>query len=173
MGREFDYAGNLVIVFASINVVLLAEQSLWAWCFNATGNLRKIVAPSIAAAVLNFAASVFLTDRIGLAGPIIGTTIGCTAVGLWILPWKLKQVFGTSPGALAFAVLGPTAWGTFAATGLWMLTRQHQPSNLPWLGVEMGMSALVVLAIGFAGFLPAEEKAHWRVRLAALVPRGA
>jgi O-antigen/teichoic acid export membrane protein len=168
MGREFPYAGDLVIVFAALNVVLLAEQSLWAWCFSATGNLRLLVVPSIVAAAVNFGASVLLTYQIGLAGPILGTTIGCSAVGLWVLPWKLRDVFGTPLGPLARAVALPTAWGVLASAGLYGLTRHHQPASWWLLGLEMSLAAVVVLAVGFAVFLPPDEREHWRVRLGAI-----
>src|SRR5262249_17783462 len=50
-GPDFTYGGDLVIAVAAVNVVLLAEQSLWAWCFSATGNVRYVVVPAVAAAV--------------------------------------------------------------------------------------------------------------------------
>ena len=167
MGSTFPYAGDLVIAFAAVNVVLLAEQSLWAWCFSATGNVRLVVAPGAAAAVVNLAASVYLAREIGVAGPVIGTTIACAAVGLWAMPWRLRSTFGTSPWALAKAVGGPSALGAVAAFGLWRLTRVHQPSGWSGLAAEMALSGMAVLAVCVALCLPRDEREHWRRRFAA------
>jgi O-antigen/teichoic acid export membrane protein len=165
---QVPYAGDLVTVFAAVNVVLLAEQSLWAWCFTATGNVRRVVAPGVASAVVNLIASVSLTYAIGPAGTVIGTTIACTAVGLWVLPVRLHARFGTAPLALARAVGLPSAWGAVAAASLFWLTRRHQPETWLVLAAEMGLAAAVVLAVGVACCLPADEREHWRVRLAAM-----
>ena len=77
--------------------------------------------------------------------------MACRAkVGLWVLPWKLKSVFGTSPGALARAVGLPTAWGALASAGLYWLTRHHQPENWLLLGAEMSAAVGNLGAAGSA-----------------------
>jgi O-antigen/teichoic acid export membrane protein len=164
-GPDFTYGGDLVIAVAAVNVVLLAEQSLWAWCFSAAGNVRYVVAPAVAAAVVNFTASVFLASRIGLVGPLLGTTIGCTAVGLWALPWLLRRVFGTSPSELAKAVGPPVAWGAIAATGLSVVTLFHQPRGWLGLALEMSLAGLGVLAVGVLAFSTPEDRKVVTIRI--------
>jgi O-antigen/teichoic acid export membrane protein len=162
MGPEFPYGGNLVAVSAAINAFLLAEISLWAWCFTATGKTRALVWPSLASAVVNLVASVILTDRVGLAGPLLGTTLGFTMVGLWSLPWLLQREFGTSPRALAWAVAPPFALGAVAT---WLLGHVAiEPSGLASLFLIEGACALVLLALGLV-FLTSEERAGWWNRL--------
>ena len=61
-------------------------MSLWTWCFSGTGRVRRVVPIALAGAVLNLAASVFLTLRLGLVGPLLGTTVAVLPVVLWALP---------------------------------------------------------------------------------------
>jgi O-antigen/teichoic acid export membrane protein len=166
MRPEFPYGGSLVAVSAAINAVLLAEISLWAWCFTATGKARVLVWPSVASSMVNVAASIVLTNRIGLAGPLLGTTLGFTTVGLWSLPWLLRREFGTSPRALAWAVAPPFALGAVAT---WLLGYvAFEPSGLASLFLIEGACSLVLLALGLL-FLTHEERAGWWNRLRSTI----
>lgn len=170
MGPEFPYGGDLVAILAAVNAVLLAEQSLWAWSFSATGKVREVIAPAVAAALVNVAASVALTYRIGLAGPLLGSTIGFAAVGLWALPWRLRVVFGTSIQGLARAMGVPCATGAIAGWGLYVLVRWYEPRG--WVEVLAGMSlsGLAMLALSFLTLLTSEDRALWRGRIRGLMP---
>ncbi len=64
-----EYGGDAVIVLAAVNAVLLATQSLWCWCFVATGKIRLLLPISIAATIVNLVASVLATPFTGLPGP--------------------------------------------------------------------------------------------------------
>jgi O-antigen/teichoic acid export membrane protein len=162
MGQEVPYGGTLVAASAAINAFLLAEISLWAWCFTATGKARALLWPSVASAVVNLAASIILTGCVGLAGPLLGTTLGLVTVGLWALPWLLRREFGTSLRALAWAVLPPFVLGAVAT---WLLGHvMFQPSGLASLFLIEGSCALVLLAIGQFLLTP-EERAGWWNRL--------
>jgi O-antigen/teichoic acid export membrane protein len=168
----FRYGGDAVTILAAVNALLLAEQSLWAWCFSATGKVRELVAPAVAAAALNLAASVVLTYRVGLAGPLIGSTVGFVAVGLWVLPLKLRRVFGTPTGALAWAAGKPCVLAAAAALLLREWVRRHPPAGWAGLLTGMSLSGLVMLALSAALLLTAEERALWRQRVRTLVPGG-
>ncbi len=171
VGPEF-YAGDLVTALAAVNAVLLAEQSLWAWCFSATGKVRELAAPAAAAAAVNLAASVALTHRLGPAGPLVGSTLGFVAVGLWALPWKLRRNFGTPPGALLRAAGVPCLAGAAAAAGLGAWVRGHEPAGRWGLVAGMSAAGLVMLALGVAFLLTPEDRRLWRQRLRALTPAG-
>ncbi len=169
------YAGDAVTILAAVNTVLLAEQSLWAWCFHATGKVRELVTPAVAAAVLNVAVSVWLTYRIGTAGPLIGTTVGFVAVGLWALPARLNRAFGTPIGPLFRAIGVPSAVGTIAAVALRSWTARHEPAGWPGLVTGMSISGLLMLALSVVFLIPASERTAWKQRLVLLLPsrRGA
>lgn len=166
------YAGDLVTALAAVNAVLLAEQSLWAWCFSATGKVRELVAPAAAAAAVNLAASVALTHRLGVAGPLVGSTLGFVGVGLWALLWKLRRNFGTPPGALLRAAGVPCLAGAAAAAGLGAWVRVHEPAGRWGLVAGMAAAGLAMLAFGVGFLLTPEDRRLWRLRLRALAPAG-
>lgn len=171
MGPGFAYGGDLVVAVAAVNAVLLAEQGLWAWCFSATGKVREVVAPAAAAAVLNLAVSVTLTYRLGIVGPLLGTTVAFVAVGLWVLPWRLRRTFGTPVGPLLRAVAVPSAAGATAAAGLRWAARGHGPTTWVGLAAAMGLSALAMLGVALALLLTREDRALWRLRIAPMLRR--
>lgn len=164
------YAGDAVTILAAVNTLLLAEQSLWAWCFNATGKVRELVAPALSAAVLNVSVSVWLTYRLGTVGPLIGTTVGFVAVGLWALPVRLNRAFGTPTGPLFRAVGWPCALGAVAASALRAWTTRHEPAGWLDLVSEMSLSALVMLALSVMFLIPRRDRTAWKQHLLALVP---
>jgi O-antigen/teichoic acid export membrane protein len=69
----------------SVNAALFSILSLWSWCFAATNLTQKMVLMSIVQGVVNIVASLILTDRLGITGPLYGTLIGYTCVSLF---WK-------------------------------------------------------------------------------------
>lgn len=162
------YGGDALTALAVVNALLLAEQSLWAWCFTATGRAGRVVAPAAAAAALNFGVSLLLTPRIGLTGPLIGSTVGFVAVGLWALPLRLRRDFGASPAALAGAVAWPSLFGAAAAVALRAWTMGHEPKTWASLVGQMAFSALTLLALGYALLLTPADRALWRARFAGL-----
>ena len=129
------YGGDAVTVLAAVNALLLATQALWGWCFTATGKIRHLIPMAVAGAVLNLAMSVLLTRKVGLPGPLIGSTVALVGVQLWAIPLVLRRVFGTPTGALARALGVPFAVGAVAAMGLRTLTEYHQPSG--WAGLAL------------------------------------
>jgi O-antigen/teichoic acid export membrane protein len=173
MGPNFAYGGDLVIIVAAINAFLVAQFSLWGWCFSATGQTHRVAGSAVVAALVNVAASVLLTRRLGLVGPLLGTTFASVAVSLWNLPWLLRRVFGTSTRALARAVAVPLAWGVLYAGGLWWLAHHHRPYGQLGLIVEMGLAVLGFAALGGAAILlNADDRAVWRLRLRTVFARG-
>ena len=159
------YEGDFVVIVASVNVFLVALQSLWCWCFTATGQVRQIVPLTIIGAVLNLSVSIVLVNYLGVAGPLLGTAIGLGSVGLWVLPLQLKWAFGTSPLALVKAVLPSFLWAATSASALWWFTRFHQPTSWLALGFEMSAAALLSVAFCVAFLLSSEERSTWRTRL--------
>jgi hypothetical protein len=85
-----------------------------------------------------------------------------------VLPALLRRVFGTPLGALAGAVGGPFLWGVVSTSGLYWLTRHHEPSGWFALGAEMSVAALASLAFSVAVLLTPEDRELWRRRLRGL-----
>jgi O-antigen/teichoic acid export membrane protein len=171
LGPGFPYGGDLVVVVAAVNAVLLAEQSLWAWCFTATGKLREVVASAAVAAAINLPTSIILTYQLGVVGPLLGSTVAFVTVGLWYLPWRLRQTFGTPPRALLSAAAVPTAVGGLAAAALWWMALGREPQTWAGITAAMGLTALGMLAFSVAFLLTPADRALWRQRLAAVLPR--
>jgi O-antigen/teichoic acid export membrane protein len=167
---SFLYGGDAAIVATAVNVYFLAQMSLWTWCFSGTGRVSRVVPLSVIGAAVNLAASVLLTRRLGLVGPLLGTTVAVVPVAAWFLPARLRSDFGTPLGPLAWAVAGPLIWGAASAPVLWLLARWHAPTTYPGLALGMGCSGLVSLALGAALLLTPDERRHWRQRLRSLRP---
>jgi O-antigen/teichoic acid export membrane protein len=169
LGPTFPYAGDAVTILAALNALLLAEQSFWAWCLTATGKVRQLVVPSTAAAALNLAASLALTYKIGLPGPLLGTLIAFAAVGFWALPLLLRSAFGTPVVPLVLAVLKPMVLGALAASALRWLAWRFPPVGWLGLSTSLALSALGTLALSVALLLTRDDRDAWagRVRAAA------
>lgn len=169
-GPEFTYAGDVVVAVAALNVFLLGQLSLWSWCFSATGRIARVVPQAVAASVLNLAASVLLTSRFGLVGPLLGTSVALITINLWLLPLQLRRDFGTPLGPLGRAVAGPFLAGLLASMALGWLARTHEPRTWLALAVSMGLAALGLLAACLTVLLPQDERKLWHVRLRGLLP---
>jgi O-antigen/teichoic acid export membrane protein len=168
MGPGFPYGGDRVVAVAAFNALIGAVLSLWGWCFTGTGHVRQVTVPLIVSAAINLAASVALTRRLGLVGPILGTTTAYLLVNGWCFPLLLRRVFGVAPGALARALAVPAAWGVPYVAGLWALTRAHRPWGWAGLAAEMSAAALGFLALGAVAILSPTDRDLWRRRLEAL-----
>ena len=168
-GKPVTFGGDAVVIIASVNAFLLGLFSLWGWCFAGTGQVRRLVVPAVIATVINLAASLFLTRRLGLVGPVLGTLVANVTISLWWLPLLLRSVFGISLRALFRAVAWPLMWGVPYAGMLWWVAHVHQPWG--WLGLlaEMGLAALGFLVVSGIVILSPTDRALWRLRLLGLL----
>jgi O-antigen/teichoic acid export membrane protein len=167
-GKPVVFGGNKVIIIASINAFLLGLFSLWGWCFAGTGQVRRLVAPTIVATVINLAASLLLTRWLGLIGPALGTLAANVTISLWWLPIQLRAVFGVSLRALFRAVAWPLVWGVPYAGALWWVGHVHKPWGWPGLIAEMGVAALAFLVVSGIAILSPTDRALWRLRLLSM-----
>lgn len=166
---DFTYAGDAVVAVAAVNVFLLAQQSLWAWCFTATGRVRRIAVVGMIAAGINIVASVSLTYALhNVIGPIVGTLIALLSVGAWALPLLLRRDFGTPLRPLLVAVAGPLAWGVVSTAGLLALRPRLPLNGFPAIAAALAVSAFLSLAFSAAVLLTPEDRELWRGRFAAL-----
>jgi O-antigen/teichoic acid export membrane protein len=168
---EFPYGGDAVIGFACLNALLMGTQSLWSWCFVATGKIRAITPLYVLMMTVNLTTSVLATRQFGIPGPLIGSTVAQLALGAWALPILLRRTYGTPVGALFRAVALPAAAGALAAVPLCAFTRYvHEPAGWLGLAAEMSASALLLLGLSVTVLLTPEDRAAWRLRLAQIRP---
>lgn len=166
-----SYGGDVVVLVAAANALLLGLSSLWNWCFVGTGQVRRVLPLVAAGSVLNLAASVSLTWWLrSMSGPLLGTTLAAVAVNLWIMPLLLRQTFGVPLRALAAAVAAPLAWGALYTSGLWWLAHMHRPGGWLGLAAETGLAALGFLALAWFLLLNPTDRDLWRQRLSGLLP---
>ncbi|CAN5881935.1 oligosaccharide flippase family protein [soil metagenome] len=164
-----DYGGDLVVLAASINAFLMPLLSLAGWCLTGTGKVRRLALPSIFATAINLSASIALTRSIGMAGPLLGTTIDLLGFQVWVYLYLLHREFGIAPGRLIRAVLVPIAWGVPYVAALWWLAHVHEPPGWIALGAEMGLAGLSFLLLSGLLILKPEERAVWRDRIGRLL----
>jgi O-antigen/teichoic acid export membrane protein len=164
-GKTVPFGGDAVVVVASLNAFLLGLFSLWGWCFAGTGQVRRMVVPTIIATVINLVASLLLTWQLGLVGPVLGTLVANATISLWWLPILLRTVFGVSLRALFRAVAWPLVWGVPYAGALWWVSHAHQPWGWTGLIAEMGVAALGFLVVSGLVILSPTDRTLWRLRL--------
>ncbi|MEO6809238.1 MAG: hypothetical protein ABI353_09030 [Isosphaeraceae bacterium] len=166
-----SYGGDVVVLVAAANALLLGLSSLWNWCFVGTGQVRLVLPLIAAGSVVNLAASVSLTWWLrSMSGPLLGTTLAALVVNLWAMPLLLRQTFGVSLRALASAVATPLAWGTLYTAGLWWLAHIHRPRGWLGLAAETGLAVLGFLALAWFILLNSTDRNLWRQRLTGLLP---
>ncbi len=155
------YAGDAVTLLVALNAYLLAVVSLWGWCFNGTGHIRELVPASVVATVINLTASLALVKPLGIAGPLLGTTLGFVAVSVWYVPVLMHRVFDTNALRLARAVALPLIVGLPYGAGIhWIALTQSQPG---WIELALSMLAAAVLFVLLCWFLilkGSERKQH-------------
>lgn len=101
------YSGLAVSNLTAINAAFFSILSLWSWCFAATNQTQKMVTMSIVQGIVNIAASLFLTWKIGLSGPLYGTLIGYTGISLFWKSKVLSKTFDLSFAKLTLSWLVP------------------------------------------------------------------
>ncbi len=165
------YAGDTLVVIAAINAFLLAIFSLWGWCINGIGQVRMIMPGLVVQTAINFVFSIALTLKVGILGPVLGTTLGFVCVSSWYLPKLLHQCFATSPLDLARAAGWPIVSALPFAVLVWLMARSFPPRGWVDMAAEMSAAALAYLAAWWLVGLSRHEKDLWLQRINVLIPR--
>ena len=105
------FAGEVVTVLACLNALLWAVYALWGWALPGTGQIRRWVPFAVFSTSVNVVASVIGTVRLGMVGPLLGTTSGLLLVTSWALPRTLHRAFGIPSRTLWRTALAPLRWG--------------------------------------------------------------
>ncbi len=161
------YAGDLITALAATNAMLLAIFSLWGWCIEGTGQVRRILPMTLAQTALNLVLSVTFTFAFGLAGPLLGTTAAFLAVSAWYMPRLMSEMFGVPASSLLSSVGAPLALAIPYSAAVGWLVRSYGATG--WFGVAYQMSgaALVYLLLAWLVVFYPDERASLisRVRL--------
>jgi O-antigen/teichoic acid export membrane protein len=159
------FGGTVFSAVAAINAMLLAVFSLWGWCINGLGQVRRTLPGLTAQSCINVVFSVILTRRFGIIGPLLGTTIAFATISIWYLPWLLKTLFGTDINELVEAIAIPAASAVpyLLAVGWFEGLRISNG----WIGMALEMStcALFYVAACWALLLDGEDRALWKQRI--------
>lgn len=165
------FSGDGVTLLAAANGFLLGLLSLWDWCFGGTANVAKLVLPKVIGGVVNLVISLISTHLFGGIGPLLGTFVASVMVNLWWSPLLLREIFGTSVRQLFLAVAKPLAVGIPYGVASWWVARSHTPWGWFGLAGEMGLIALLYLAISWCLVFSAAERSEWMSRLRVLLPK--
>lgn len=180
LGARDVNAGAWVVLIGAVNALGFGVFSLWNWCFAGTGRVGRVATPVAIGSVANLVASVALTPALGVAGPLLGTTLTFLAVYCTVLPSRLRRDFGTPLAPLFRAVAFPLAWGVAYGLALHWLSRHHDPAalfagladgrarrlaGLAALAVEMALAAMLFVVVVGQFLLGPEDRARLRGRL--------
>ena len=167
---DAHFGGTAVTVLAAVNALLLALVSLWGWCFSGTGQVALLVPVMLVSAALNIGISVAAAFAIGIAGPLLGTTVAIGSTTLWYLPLQLQRRFGTPAAAVARAVLAPLAWAAVPGALVWWVSRVAPPAGWPGLMAHVAGAAALMLCVWWCFELRAAERAHYLDRVRMVLP---
>jgi len=123
-----------------------------------------MLSSSVAATVLNLAATFALTSRLGIVGPLLGTTLSLAGVMVWRLPLLLERTFEVSAAAIGAAALRPVLVGAPYAGLLWMATQHHVPAGWVGLAVESSGVAAGYFLLWWRFVLDETARLRWRDR---------
>jgi O-antigen/teichoic acid export membrane protein len=181
-GDRGNFAGNAITLLAVLNGFLIAMISLWGWVFSGTGNVARLVPVAAASAAINIVVSIGGTCLLGLAGPLLGTTVAIGCVSFPGYVFLLHKHYGISPLALLWRPALTIATGIPYGAALWWVAHHHQPlwwshegyhHILRWIGVaiEMAVGGAGSLLLAWFIILSHADRASWRHRLEMIVRR--
>lgn len=150
MGARY-YAGFSLTLFAALNAVLQSLLTVWQYCLDSTGEMRRVVPLAAAQGTLNLAASLLLTWRLGMIGPVLGTTVAFAGIGLWRFPVLLRRSFQVSPFRLLWALILPAGLALLVGLPGWLWARQFPPLGI--LASLLHMAAIACVYGLLAWFL--------------------
>jgi O-antigen/teichoic acid export membrane protein len=164
VGAE-QFGGHWLTVLSAANVLALSLTALWAWVFGTTGKLSKILPINLSFTAVNFSSSLFLTRKLGLLGPPLGTLIALVLVSLWALPWQLSKHFQISPTQIFGALCTPLVILSPPIAGIWWIAQNYFEATWVHTLCGMGLSAILLGSIAWLTILTVEEKSNWKRRL--------
>jgi O-antigen/teichoic acid export membrane protein len=165
------YGGDALVLVAAVNAFLLAIFSLWAWCINGTGQVRLIMPGLLWQTGINVVLSILLTLKLGIIGPVLGTTVGFLSVSAWYLPRLLTRLFDTKSHDLYKAAGWPMASAVPFTFAVWWMSRMFPVGGWIDMAAEMSIAALGYLIVWWLVGLSAGEKDLWLQRVNLLIPR--
>ena len=172
VGGSF-YSGDLITGLSGLNAMLMGTMSLWSWAFVGAGRARVMLPMTAIEAVINLALSIWLVNKIGLAGPVVATATALVGVQMIWLPLQMKREFGTSRRQIAWAVASGFGATLAYAAALRTWTKTHPPTGWIHLGFEMALASALFLGLAYALLLNAKEKRLITERLTKLFNRTA
>ncbi len=159
------YGGDLVAIAAGANALLVPLVSLCGWCMTGTGRVRMLVVPSLISSTLNLSSSILLARYVGVAGPLLGTTVTVLVFSVWINSGLIRRTFGVPMRSMARSVAAPLAWGLPYTAALWWLSTSQRHVGFLGLAAQMGLAAVGFLGLSAAVLLTPDERSAWRSRL--------
>jgi O-antigen/teichoic acid export membrane protein len=148
-------ASVLVLQLLLLTVIVRVGNATASTLLKGAGQHRLVAFTNVAAAVANLALSIAIVKPLGLAGVAIGTLVPvCLASTVVVFPAGCRRVELSIGRALREAVW-PATWPAGVMTAFVLATRDHVPSNLLAVGVELalaaGVYALVFVFLGISG----------------------
>jgi hypothetical protein len=175
---EASYGGLALTAIAALNALILAICSLWGWLFGGTGQLSRLVAISVASAVLNLVVSIGFTwlmssrdPHRAMWGPLIGTAAALLLVNIPFTPILMRSEFGIPTGRLAMALAKPLLLAIPFVFALSWLDARLPPHGWLELLVSMGGAGAAFAGVCWLLVLRASERATWMHRLRLLLGR--
>ncbi len=117
VGKEF-YLGELISIFACVNVFIQSLLSLWGWLFVSFGRPNLITQWIWLQAIINIVVSISATYYWGVLGPLIGTFCSYLCVSVWKVPQLISNNLNISLFKIHRAWLESIIFGLVLYLGL-------------------------------------------------------
>lgn len=153
------YGGVLTSAIMLANVLAVAFTVFSTWCLTGTGHLNAIMRLTIVTSVLDIAASVLFTWKLGLNGPILGS---CVVFYLCSIPWHVRllgQYFQIPGWQVARAIFGPCLMAIPYCLICYSLKQWAAPVG-QWSALAglMGVPAVLNLVVAGSRLLEPEDQ---------------
>lgn len=166
---EIEWYMTLVVC---LNLFLLAITTFWSFCPSITGHIHRIPRIATINSILNIGSSIFLTWKVGVLGPLLGTIFGIVAYGMWGFVFLFREVYEISPFKLITSSLLPLLKGIGLSFILWKISQSLSASS--WSDFLVSSILFYSLSVLFFWFvlLSRSQRKNWRTRLKRLKARG-
>jgi O-antigen/teichoic acid export membrane protein len=161
-----DFSGSVIVVqLLALTVMVRVGNATAQTLLKGAEQHRLVAYTNVITAIVNLGLSVVLARMIGLKGVALGTLVPVTASSLFVIfPAGCRRVQLPLMRALADAVW-PAVWPAAAMAAYLVATRPFVPLSLIPVLLNMGISALVYVAVFLAFGISATERRFYLSKL--------
>ncbi len=169
VGAQY-YGGDALTILTAAQTVLVGYFLFFTATIDMSGDTRHRVPVALAGAVLNVILSILLGRWLGLYGVTLATVIAYAVGEGWYSPYLFCRRYAVSARAIVRESARAIAIAAPCAIVVWRLANRGLDAD-SWirLGLEFAAASMLTFVYAWRLILRAEDRAGWRLRIAALL----